>query len=119
MRSTATSGNVLMESDIPIKTSPITAGVSMAVMDVAGTDVPYIERSRRRMLRPVAEDSPQTAGELNYQMSQLVVRYLAMNQGYQGINDVVGVLECLKMEVYRRLAVPYENGKKQQNGDVF
>lgn len=36
---------------------------------------------------------------------------------YQKINDVTGVLECAKLEFYRRLAAPYED-QKMANGDV-
>jgi len=31
----------------------------------------------------------------------------------------VGVLECAKMELYRRVAAPYEDKKKEENGDVY
>lgn len=38
---------------------------------------------------------------------------------YDKLNTVVGILECAKMEFYRRRAVPYENGKMEDNGDVY
>jgi hypothetical protein len=37
---------------------------------------------------------------------------------YYHINKAVGVLECIKMEFYRRVAAPYEDTKIEQNGDV-
>jgi hypothetical protein len=40
-------------------------------------------------------------------------------QSYSIINDIVGVLECAKMEFYRRVAVPYEDKKRTENGDVY
>jgi hypothetical protein len=38
---------------------------------------------------------------------------------YHNINDILGALEGAKLEFYRRVAVPYENGKIQENGDVY
>jgi hypothetical protein len=60
-------------------------------------------------------------GELNYQFSQLIRSYFAMKNGlsYTAINDVIGALECCKMEVYRKLAANYEDKKEQENGTVW
>ena len=33
--------------------------------------------------------------------------------------NLVGVLECAKLELYRRLAAPYEDLKIEDNGDVY
>jgi hypothetical protein len=76
--------------------------------------MPYITKDRR------GQNRLETAGDLNFAVTSLVNRYL-VEQGlcYASINDVVGVLECAKLEVYRRLAGPYENQKIQQNGDVY
>ena len=38
---------------------------------------------------------------------------------YSEINSVIGVLECAKMELYRRIAAPYEDKKCEENGDVY
>lgn len=47
--------------------------------------------------------------------------YLQRAQGpsYKIINEIIGVLECVKLEFYRRIAAPYENDKQQANGDVY
>lgn len=59
-------------------------------------------------------------GELNYQVSKLVNDYFAMrNLSYTTINEVIGALECAKLEVYRRIAVPYEDLKIGENTDVY
>tara|TARA_B100002019_G_C20950692_1_gene441462 strand:+ start:67 stop:348 length:282 start_codon:yes stop_codon:yes gene_type:complete len=60
------------------------------------------------------------AGELNYIISKIVNDTLD-RQGvrYQNINSVVGVLDCCKMELYRRVASPYEDEKIKENGDVY
>ena len=38
---------------------------------------------------------------------------------YARINELIGVLECAKLELYRRIAVPYEDTKIAENGDVY
>ena len=83
--------------------------------------MPYIEKSRRQVLDiNAAEIIPQTSGELNYMFAKHIDRYLTeKGLSYSAINEVVGVLECLKLEIYRRIAVPYEDKKKEENGDVF
>jgi uncharacterized protein DUF6899 len=80
--------------------------------------MPYIENSRRPALEPSGR--PQSAGELNYAVTRLVDRYLSeKGLRYQHINEVIGVLECAKLELYRRIASPYEDKKKEEEGDVY
>ncbi len=59
-------------------------------------------------------------GDLNYIISTIIQKTL-QRQGmrYQNLNAIVGSLECCKLEVYRRLASPYEDEKISQNGDVY
>ena len=61
-----------------------------------------------------------TPGELNYQITKLLCRYIR-KQGlnYQSINDVLGAVDGASKEFYRRVAVPYENTKMAENGDVY
>lgn len=59
-------------------------------------------------------------GELNYGFSCLIDQYMAVKGlSYQTINDIVGALEGAKLEFYRRIAVPYEEKKLEENGDVY
>jgi len=63
---------------------------------------------------------PQNPGELNYIFSSFIDSYVKRKGlSYTTLNEVIGVLECCKMEVYRRVAAPYEDRKLQINGDVF
>jgi len=63
---------------------------------------------------------PQTAGELNYLITIMLLDYVTNHgKSYQTINEIVGVLECAKLEFYRRLAAPYEDIKIKDNGDVY
>ena len=81
--------------------------------------MPYIERWRRDQMREY-DSPPKTCGELNYALSQEIQRYLERGEpGYQRFNDVIGVLECLKLELFRRKVAPYEDVKIKQNGDVW
>lgn len=82
--------------------------------------MPYISQGERSSLEEGRV--PTKPGELNYLMSQLIRSYFAMKGvqlSYTAINDVVGVLECLKLEVYRKLAGPYEDVKERDNGSVW
>ena len=59
------------------------------------------------------------AGDLNYTITRLVHEYQKkFGEKYQVYNDIVGVLECAKLELYRRKIAPYEDLKADQNGDV-
>jgi hypothetical protein len=56
-------------------------------------------------------------GELNYVITQLI---LSMKpKTYTEYNALVGVLECVKQEFYRRAVSEYENKAIERNGDVF
>lgn len=90
--------------------------------------MPYILANRRHTLfleHPVYTEENlwecMTEGELNYYVSRLINSYVISHGGinYKNINAVIGVLECAKLEAYRRLAVDYENEKKEKNGEVF
>jgi len=79
--------------------------------------MPYIKR-HERLAEPPAK--AQTPGELNYHFTMIAIRYIE-EQGlsYQTINDVMGALDGASKEFYRRVAVPYENKKIRENGDVY
>jgi hypothetical protein len=58
-------------------------------------------------------------GELNYLISKEVDEYLTRKGlSYTHINEVMGVLACVQMELYRRVATPYEEEKRGLNGDI-
>ena len=80
--------------------------------------MPYIDAAARTRL---VHDKPRTVGELNYLITKLCVEYLdgAKPETYSIINGIVGALECAKLELYRRVAVPYENIKRNVNGEVY
>lgn len=77
--------------------------------------MPYITQDRRRE----AWSHPNSAGELNYAFTNLIIGYLRPGISYQTINDIIGALEGAKAEFYRRVVVPYEDKKIKENGDVY
>ncbi len=81
--------------------------------------MPYIDKDARQRLEEGGE--PETAGELNYVISKIADRYLIAKGGlrYANINEVIGALECAKLEFYRRIAAPYEDTKIESAGDVY
>jgi hypothetical protein len=81
--------------------------------------MPYIKQERRDAI--LAGAKPQDAGELNFAISTLVDNYLKDKGGirYSHLNEVVGAMDCAKLELYRRIAAPYEDKKIEENGDVY
>jgi len=78
--------------------------------------MPYINPSRRPSLWSTM--SPVNAGELNYCLTRLLQRFLGKTPEYQRYNAALGALEACKLELYRRKVAPYEDVKRQENGDV-
>lgn len=81
--------------------------------------MPYIPQEDRKKV-PNHETNARSVGELNYEITTLVNSWLR-NNGlcYATLNSAIGVLECAKLELYRRVAAPYEDGKRTENGDVY
>ena len=81
--------------------------------------MPYIKPEDRSRID--AGEIPTSAGELNYAITLLCDAYLIDNKarGYAAINDVIGVLECCKLEMYQVQAVPYEQVKMKENGEAM
>jgi hypothetical protein len=91
-----------------------------ATLDKEGeSNMPYIKEDARVALGHERGRLPENAGELNYALTQVVLTYLGKDFNYQRINDAVGALECCKLELYRRLAAPYEDVKIKENGDIY
>ena len=84
--------------------------------------MPYIERDHRPVLDAAIKKIPQnlTAGEMNYVMTRIVDKQLQFHgHSYSIINTLIGVFECAKLELYRRIAAPYEDKKIEANGDAY
>ena len=90
--------------------------------------MPYITPQRRvdiePFLAPMLEAvQHMSEGEMNYIITRLVLSHLthggALHPTYGDFQEAVGLLECVKLEFYRRMVVPYEDEKTKLNGDVF
>lgn len=85
--------------------------------------MPYIKKERRidfdqriRELVPLLR----TSGELNYVITKIIHEMIKTYHGpsYDMLNSMIGVLECAKLELYRKIAAPYEDKKQTENGPV-
>jgi len=85
--------------------------------------MPYILKEDRARLDKCIDDlanlikPDQRAGELNYTINRLMLK-LVGEAKYKDINELMGALECAKIEFYRRKAAPYEDLKAKENGDL-
>jgi len=91
--------------------------------------MPYITKDVREKLdgeisnlissfNSIEDFEKQRSGILNYIVTRLLIASFKGELKYSKINDVIGALECCKMELYRRIAGKYEDGKIISNGDV-
>lgn len=85
--------------------------------------MPYIHPEDREELDPfidylIDQIDYSNIGELNYIITRLCDAMLGEVR-YSKINSLIGVLECAKLELYRRVAAPYEDDKIDENGDVY
>lgn len=94
--------------------------------------MPYIDETSRKVLDQSIDDLANIItnhseldnenvmvmlGDLNYCMSRLIGQVMG-NTSYAKIAMLTGVLENVKQEFYRRVAVPYEEEKIVMNGDI-
>jgi len=85
-----------------------------------GHRMPYVKKTDRPQLDEVGE--PRSPGDLNYVITRQIDAYLAhKGVNYAHLNEVIGVLECAKLELYRRIVARYEDKKMSdpENGDVY
>jgi len=87
--------------------------------------VPYISKKDRRNLdskifdlyKAISDLGPKALGNLNYSITQLL-RQTNPNS-YADYAALVGMLETMKLEFYRRAVAVYEDKKIEENGDVY
>ena len=91
--------------------------------------MPYIANDRRAKLESVARLSEFVqslsrveqlgSGDLNYIFSTIINAVWRDNKSYGTGNNIIGMLDCVKTEFYRRILTPYEDDKIKKNGDVY
>ena len=90
--------------------------------------MPYILADRRKKYDPIIElllkefnfleSGDLVWGDLNYVISVVIKELADRPLSYKRINAIVGVLECVKQEFYRKIASPYEDLKCDENGNI-
>jgi len=90
--------------------------------------MPYIKAEKREKFDDHIEElidtltdhgfSNVTIGELNYIISKIVWDIFRKSPSYTLGNNMVGVLECVKQEFYRRQLSKLEDEKIIENGDI-
>jgi hypothetical protein len=85
--------------------------------------MPYITKWERDGLDKLILDlsdaiDTYSAGLLNYVITSLCIREIG-DGTYNEYNKIIGVLECVKLEFYRRAVSKYEDEKCCENGEVY
>lgn len=87
--------------------------------------MPYIPPEDRYQFDRLVDDlgaAVETDGELAYVISRLIHVHIyehQKDQSYSKLAEVLHVLDTCKFEYYLNTMKPYEDYKKQQNGDLF
>ena len=80
--------------------------------------MPYIKQEQRDRID--VQTDIQTPGELNYAITCLIDDYRhSRGDRYFVYNEIIGALDCAKLEFYRRVVTPYEDETMKENGDVY
>lgn len=89
--------------------------------------MPYIpSRNRAEILKLIDEfttdvsliESGIGVGTLNFVITNLILKCVH-SECHKSYNEMVGLLECVKLEFYRRAVAKYEDEKVKENGDVY
>lgn len=91
--------------------------------------MPYIEKKAREQFEREVEtlvhklswdkvNEPVSVGEVNFVLSSIIWKVWATKPSYTLGNNLIGALECVKQEFYRRQLAPYEDKKIAENGDI-
>ena len=83
----------------------------------------YIDQDSRNKLDPnmvLLSENTNTVGQLNYCITKLCINFLKRSTiSYTALNEIIGVLECSKLEFYRKMLEKYEDEKERENGTVW
>jgi hypothetical protein len=92
--------------------------------------MPYIKQNFRDELNPLIDelskkvleihkDNPSQTrdGLLNFSVTE-ILNQVFPDARYTDFNELIGFLECCKLEYYRKKIAPYEDEKETENGPV-
>ena len=80
--------------------------------------MPYIVWDERGKIATTIPESL-TPGHVNFILADIIDQWVGLLPNYERLNAAIGILECCKLEIYRRLVASYEDDKMVLNGDVF
>lgn len=88
--------------------------------------MPYITRKDRKQYQEILsslaemipQDRMQRPGHMNYIVSLLIEKVYGKEMRYADHNEVMGFLNCIALEFYRRKTAPYEDLKITEEGDL-
>lgn len=103
------------------------------VHKIKRNNMPYIKQDLReelelelnalksRIMSVIDDPKVDRAGILNYIITDMLdTCYGPLSTAkYKDYNEAIGMLECCKLEFYRKAAAPYEDMKEKQNGSVL
>lgn len=90
--------------------------------------MPYIDKARRADIDPLLTSvleavQHMTDGEMNYVLTKLVMAHTThggeIAPRYADYEAAIGLVECVKLELYRKAVAIYEDAQAKKNGEVF
>lgn len=84
--------------------------------------MPYIKANERKKYTKAIEelvDKIESEGQLNYVVTKILYGLVEKwGERYATYNKLVGALECIKQELYRKRISKYEDLKEFENGVI-
>lgn len=87
--------------------------------------MPYTKQADRVVYVPLIkqavyllENSGNKTGDINFLFSSILTKMFKNEERYENANKLIGVLECIKLELYRKHIAGYEDLKEKENGSI-
>ncbi len=88
--------------------------------------MPFIDKPSRDLYAPGIKSiverlaaHPHHKGDLTYIITEILHKAIGEHLRYSDYCDVIGILECAKLEFYAGRVHPYEEKKKIEHGDLY
>ena len=89
--------------------------------------MPFIDQASRALYAPaikaiverIPDDARHGKGDLTYVITEILHQYFGEKLRYTDHADIIGVLECAKLEFYVGRTHAYEQKKLQEHGDIY
>ena len=93
-------------------------GISLIMPDIKKEDRKKFNPVIKKIVSILNKPDKISPGELNYLISKSLYQLFDAKPSYTLGNDLIGMLECVKLEFYRRRLANYEDKKIEENGDI-